>query len=222
MDNIRELYNKGIWALNSNDITLQRNTLWEINENFDNTDKLSVFNNIKKIILDPKHTSFLELTPEEVTINLRCHCQVLWEKLHTNMPVCSIEAINFLSCYSFQFQPQTIIYCTSTHTLNVSSLLKTIDYILEGAEKIFHLDVERYKQGLLILKSLHKLLNNKPTENDFYDNLGYGLEIFREIAKKINTDPRTYQIQDNIFLGIKLAIDFLSWNNQTNHQYHSY
>ena len=51
------------------------------------------------------------------------------------MPVCSMDAINFLNCRSFQFQSETVIYGTPAHTLDVSSLLKTIDCILKGAKK---------------------------------------------------------------------------------------
>lgn len=152
------------------------------------------------------------LTPNDVYANLYEYCQVLYNKIHSNQPYfVSIYAINILTPTEKGFYPTQILFKNQNQILSVSDLLKAISYSLDFIHKTTGENIDRYKRGILVLKGLDKILNNKQDENDTLDNLGYAIEIFAEVLKQIYPDQK--EQFSNITLCINLAIDFLTYND---------
>lgn len=153
-----------------------------------------------------------DLTPNEVYANLYEYCQVLYNKIHSDQPYSvSIFAINALMPTESKFHPTQTLFKNQNQLLSVSDLLKVISYSLDFIHKITSKNIEQYKQGILVLKGLDKILNNKPYENNTLDNLGYTIKIFAEILKY--RYPKQKEQISYMTTFINLTIDFLTYNN---------
>lgn len=211
-NDLKILYQKGINALHINNTLQQREVLSEMKNKLSFEYSIDVNLRLQKKNPNGQILPLSNLTPEEVYVNLYEYCQVLYNEIHNHQPyLISVFAINTLIPTENVFNPAQILFRNENKVLNVSGLLKAISYSLDIIHKITGENIEQYKQGILVLKGLDKILNNKPDENDTLDNLGYAVEIFAEVLK-YNCPNQKEQISDAT-LYISLAIDFLTYNN---------
>ncbi len=211
-NDLKILYQKGINALHANNILQQREVLLEMKNKLSFEYSVDVNLRLQKKNPNGQILPLSDLTPNEVYANLYEYCQILYDKMHSEQPYSvSIFAVNRLIPTESGFNPMQILFKNQNQVLSVSDLLKAIGYSLDFIHKITGKNIEQYKRGILVLKGLDKILNNKSDENDTLDNLGYAIEIFAEVLK-YNYPKQKEQISDMTSC-ISLTIDFLTYNN---------
>lgn len=211
-NDLKILYQKGINAIRTNNILQQQEVLIEMKNKLSFEYSIDVNLRLQRKNPNGQILPLADLTPDEVYTNLYEYCQILYNKVHSEQPYSvSIFAINRLIPTERGFSLTQILFENKNQVLSVSGLLKAITYSLDFIHKITGENIEQYKQGILVLKGLDKILNNKPDENNTLDNLGYAIEIFAEVLK-CNYPEKREQISDMTSC-ISLAIDFLTYNN---------
>lgn len=211
-NDLKILYQKGINAIRTNNILQQQEVLIEMKNKLSFEYSIDVNLRLQRKNPNGQILPLADLTPDEVYANLYEYCQILYNKVHSEQPYSvSIFAINRLIPTERGFSLTQILFENKNQVLSVSGLLKAITYSLDFIHKITGENIEQYKQGILVLKGLDKILNNKPDENNTLDNLGYAIEIFAEVLK-CNYPEKREQISDMTSC-ISLAIDFLTYNN---------
>jgi hypothetical protein len=211
-NDLKILYQKGINAIRTNNILQQREVLIEMKNKLGFEYSIDVNLRLQRKNPNGQILPLADLTPDEVYTNLYEYCQILYNKVHREQPYSvTIFAINRLTPTERGFSLTQILFENKNQVLSVSGLLKAITYSLDFIHKITGENIEQYKQGILVLKGLDKILNNKPDENNTLDNLGYAIEIFAEVLK-CNYPEQREQISDMTSC-ISLAIDFLTYNN---------
>jgi hypothetical protein len=211
-NDLKILYQKGINAIRTNNILQQREVLIEMKNKLGFEYSIDVNLRLQRKNPNGQILPLADLTPDEVYTNLYEYCQILYNKVHREQPYSvTIFAINRLTPTERGFSLTQILFENKNQVLSVSGLLKAITYSLDFIHKITGENIKQYKQGILVLKGLDKILNNKPDENNTLDNLGYAIEIFAEVLK-CNYPEQREQISDMTSC-ISLAIDFLTYNN---------
>lgn len=207
-----DLLNRGLNVIqNSNDQQKLVNILKEIKNECNKNEQLKTDNKIKS-----QFGYFLYLPLEQIPVvclkaNLEYYCETLWEKIkieQQNMKIPSYKAINMLLSKNF-YSETDIIYQNYDYSLNVSTVLDTIEYGLSIANILFDVKTEECENYITILKGINRIFNNENLENPLKD-LSYSLEVFGKIQNYLETNPVQKKENQIIAMSVNLFIEFLS------------
>ncbi len=210
----KELYDIATEAYNSNmvDYTTQRKILNIIVENTNVIEHSVAMNIMKPLFPNPVEKNIYLVEDIWLKNNLYGYRQMLWNKLctETNYTI-SVKAVDKLNMNYGTFTHEYTLYQTPNSSLNVAGILKAIGYALDVADVAFGSDVSKHKQGLLLLKGVERIVSNQQQDtNNFYENLGYGVEVLAEILKYSESDKNTKNTITGISALINLTIDFFT------------
>ena len=220
-----DLYKAAQDAININNNYRKKEILSWIMNNSDEEDKRQVEYILRRCIPNLTVMPLKDIDDNDVCININAYKSIYFNKIQNcnsyNVNINSIDMLEYIKTNALGenaviFESQKNEINIDKRKLNVRGLLDVIGYALDIMKIVDIKGVEKYKNGVMVLKAIDRVIDNSK-QNEEKDietilrNTGFGIEVLSKVLEQVIENEKTRKYVQVSSMSIRLVLDFLQY-----------
>ncbi len=175
-------------------------------------------------IPNPIETTVNNIRQEDIVPNVFGYIEVYLKKVYNykphNVSIYLIDKLDDIKRNSLKenvviFQSQNNEIDINKRRLDIRGVISVIGYSLEVMEIAGIESVEKYKNGILVLKAIDRVIDNKKQSEEkdmetILRNTGFGIEVLSKVLEQVIEDEKAKTNVKISSLSIRLVLEFFT------------